>query len=96
MDFQEEARLPHFRAHREKNGNFATKFRYPGSYSGCVPAGSNNFPDRPRLTGLLLQRKHDGKDIWILVCLSLCVCVWGGWVAAFPKVLVSREIVTEK
>ena len=67
-------RLPHFRAHQEKNGNFATKIRYPGSYSGCVPAGSNNFPDRPRLTGLLLQRKCDRKDIWILVCISLCVC----------------------
>ena len=70
MDFQEEARLPHFRAHREKSRNFAM-VQYPGSHSRCVPAGSKNFPDRPRLTGSLLQRKRDGKDIWILVCLSL-------------------------
>ena len=47
----------------------------PSSHSVCVPAVSKNFPDRPRLTGSLLQRKCDGTDVFILVCLSLLV--WG-------------------
>ena len=73
MDFQDVSRPPHFKAHWEKSGNFATKFRYPGSHSGCVLAGYYNFPDRPRLTGSLLLRKCDGTDVWMLVCLSLWV-----------------------
>ena len=40
-------------------------------HAGCVPAGSKNFPDRPRLTCYLLQRKCDGTDVWILDCLTL-------------------------
>ena len=31
------------------------------------PAGSKNVPDRPRLTCSLLQRKHDGTDVWMLL-----------------------------
>ena len=30
-------------------------------------AGSKNVPDRPRLTRSLLQRKHDGTDVWMLL-----------------------------
>ena len=70
MDFQVVARLHHIKAPREKNENFATKVRYPVLQSGCIQTGSN-FPERPTLTGYLLQRKHDGTDVWMLVCLSL-------------------------
>ena len=71
MDFQAVARLNSFRAQREKNGNFANKVYYAGSNSQCISAGSQNFPDRPRLTGSLLQRNCDGTDIWMLVCFFL-------------------------
>ena len=71
MDFQAVARSNHFRAQREKNGNFANKVYYVGSNSRCVSAESQNFPDRPRLTGSLLQRNCDGTDIWMLVCFFL-------------------------
>ena len=37
--------------------------------------GSKNFPDIPRFTGSLLCRKHDGTDVWMLVCLLLWVWV---------------------
>ena len=70
MDFQVVARLHHIRAPQEKNENFATKVRYPVLQSGCIPTGSN-FPERPMLTGYLLQRKRDRTDVWMLVCLSL-------------------------
>ena len=30
-------------------------------------AGSKNVPDRPRLPRSLLQRKHDGTDVWMLL-----------------------------
>ena len=51
------------------------KVRYSGSHSGCVPTGSKNFPYKPSLTRPLLQRNHDGRDIWMLVFLFLWV--WG-------------------
>ena len=89
MDFQEVARPACFRAHREKNGNFANKVQNPSSHSGCIPAESNNFPDWPRVSGSLLQVKRDVTDIWLLVSFSLS----GG---TFPMESVSRKIVNEK
>ena len=56
MDFQAVARPPWYRAHQEKNRNFVTKVQYPGWHSVCVPTASKNFPDKPSLTGFLLQR----------------------------------------
>ena len=38
-----------------------------GRAHGVFPAGSKNVPDRPRLTRSLLQRKHDGTDVWMLL-----------------------------
>ena len=54
MDFQVAARLHRFGANREKTVNLATKVLYVGSHSGCVPAVSKSFADRPRLSGSLL------------------------------------------
>ena len=36
-------RPPCFKAHQEKNVNFATKFQYPGSHSWYVPTFPRNF-----------------------------------------------------
>ena len=55
---------------REK-WNFANKVYYAGSNSQRLSAGSQNFPDRPRLTGSLLQINCDGIDVWMLVCFFL-------------------------
>ena len=62
-------------ANWEKNPNFATKVQYPTSDSGCVPSVHKIFPETPRLTGSLLERKRDGPDVSMLVSLSLWV--WG-------------------
>lgn len=68
--FQGVARPTCFRGHcsEEKVAIFTTKVQCPASHARCVPTGSRNFPDRPRITGSLLQRKHDGTDVWMLVC----------------------------
>ena len=42
---------------------------------GCVPVGSKNAPDNPRLIKSLLQGKHDGTDLWMLLWLSLWLWV---------------------
>lgn len=72
--------LHHFRTNRDKNANFATKFMYPSSHSWRVPAVSTNFPDRPSVSGSLLQRECDGTDIFMLLCLSLWV-----WEPSLPS-----------
>ena len=89
MDFQIVARPHHVGASWEKNVIFAIKVWYPGSHSGCVPTLSKNFPDRSRITGSLLQRKHGGTD-W-----NVCL-LFPESVGAFPKVTQSGDIVTEK
>ena len=60
---------------QEKNANFVIQVWYPYWHPWCVHTVFNKFPDRPRLTASLLQRKHDVTDIWMLVCLFLWV--WG-------------------
>ena len=67
MDFEAVARRPDFKAHQEKNCNFATNVWYPGSHSGCISIVAKNFPDRSRFTRSLLQIKRDGPDVWMLV-----------------------------
>lgn len=59
MDFQTVARIHLFRINREKNANFTTKVWYPRSHSGCFPIVSKHVPNRPRLSGSLIQRKPD-------------------------------------
>ena len=71
MDFQAVARPHSFRAQLEENENFATKVLYPGSNTGCVSTVSKKFIERPRRYGSLVERTRDGKDIWMLVSLSL-------------------------
>ena len=71
IDFQAVAMAQHFRANLEKKVNFATKVLYPGSNTGCVRSTPKKLTERPRLSGSLIERKGDGKDVWILVCLSL-------------------------
>ena len=56
IEFQTVSRPHHFRAHSEKNANFATMVRYPGSHSGYVHEGSKNLPNGPTHTRSLLQR----------------------------------------
>ena len=58
---------------QEKNVIFAPKIQYPCSDSGCLRAVSTKFPDGTSLSGLLLLRKCDGTDVWMLICLSLWV-----------------------
>ena len=71
MDFQAVAMVQNFRANLEKKVNFATKVLYPTFNTGCVPAVPKKLTERPRLSGSLVERKRDGKDVWMLVCLSL-------------------------
>ena len=40
----------------------------------CIPAGSKNFQDRPRLTGISATEKMSWNTIWLLLCISLWVC----------------------
>lgn len=69
--FQAVASSHLLKANQEKNLNFATKVRYPTSDSGCVPSVHKIFPKTSRLTGSVLERKHDGLDGSMLVLLSL-------------------------
>ena len=71
MDFQAVAMAQSFRANLDKKVNFATKVLYPTFNTGCVPAVPKKLTERPRLSGSLVERKRDGKDVWMLVCLSL-------------------------
>ena len=71
IDFQTDATAHSFSPNLEKKANFATTVLYPGSNTSCVSAVSKKFTDRPRLSGSLIERKHDGKDVWVLVSLSL-------------------------
>ena len=66
--------------------------QYPGSHSVWVPAVSKNFPDRPRITGSLLQRKLDGTDIWMFVCFSLWVWVPSLWWHSQGKLLLKNDL----
>ena len=63
--------VQNFRANLEKKVNFTTKVLYPGSNTGCVSTVSKKFIERPRRYGSLVERTRDGKDIWMLVSLSL-------------------------
>ena len=47
------------------------------------PHASKKFPDRHRVTGSLLQRKCNGTDVGMLVCLSLWV--WGPSLRSHPQ-----------
>ena len=69
MDFQVAARLHRFGANREKTVNLATKVLYVGSHSGCVPAVSKSFADRPRISGSFLQRECKELEFF-------CLCVF--------------------
>ena len=71
MDFQAVATAQSFRANLEKKVKFATKVLYPNFNTGCVPAVPKRLTERPRLSGSLVERKCDGKDVWMLICLSL-------------------------
>ena len=71
IDFQTDATVHSFRPNLEKKANFATKVLYPGSNTGCVSTVSKKFIERPRRYGSLVERTRDGKDIWMLVSLSL-------------------------
>ena len=71
IDFQTDATAHSFRPNLEKKANFATKVLYLGSNTGCVSTVSKTFIERPRLPGSLIERKRDGEDVWILICLSL-------------------------
>ena len=53
--------VQNFRANLEKKVNFTTKVLYPGSNTGCVPAVPEKLTERPRLSGSLVERKHDGR-----------------------------------
>ena len=70
MHFQALARPQCFRVNGEKSVNFANKVCYPISHSGSVPTGHRNFTDTPKIPGCLLQRKCEGTDVWMWVCLS--------------------------
>ena len=71
MDFQAVATAQSFRANLEKKVKFATKVLYPNFNTGCVSTVSKKFIERPRRYGSLVERTRDGKDIWMLVSLSL-------------------------
>ena len=37
------------------------------------PCRTRSFTDKPKIPGCLLQRKHEGSDVWMRICLSLSV-----------------------
>ena len=67
MHFKQLLGCPVFGLLGRKMRNLAPRPNIHMGAQGVSPAGSENIPDRPRLTSSLLQRKHDGTAIWTLL-----------------------------